>query len=77
LFFAFSVHFLFLDLFCLAEVFACKRFAESHDVFVELTRVYHPFVVLVIDVFPIVGKILIAELAVFAIGWLVLRCLKL
>ena len=53
-------------------VYFLKVIAQSDDVLVELTRVYHPFVVLPIDVFPVVRKILLTQLAVVVVGGLVL-----
>lgn len=50
--------------------------AQRNDVLIELTRVYHPFVVLPIDMFPVVGKFLLAQLAVVIIGGFVFDSLK-
>lgn len=79
-FFRFSLRFCLLYFlgFCLFNLLSLffKRLTESHNVLVKLTGVYHPFMIFVVDVLKVVGKIFIAKLAVLAISWVIVWCLK-
>jgi len=71
---------LLLNFFCLWSGFRDRHILEestkSDNVFIEFARVDHSFVILAIDMIPVVLKALVTELAILVIGGLVLNILN-